>query len=155
MKPKPYEIPVRRLRSEEDERTDSVPTTHAMGLSGHLKEIRTTEREQLVAIYLDQALCPLGRLALRIGPLSLGLAHPRHAFKAALSVNADSFILVVNRPCGDLNPSEEDDGVAERFARAGRIMGVPLLDYVLLAPDGGHFSYRNDRSRLLEGGDDL
>ena len=54
-----------------------------------------------------------------------------------------------------LGDPDEDDGVAERFARAGRLIGIPLLNYVLLAPDGGHFSYRNERSRSLEGGDDL
>jgi len=157
MKPKtkPYEIPVYRLQSEQDDCADFAAVTERRGQSAHLREIRMSDREQLVAIYLDPALCPLGRLALRIGPLSRGLAHPRHAFKTALSLNADSFILVANRPNGDLNSSDEDDGVAERFARAGRLMGIPLLDYVLLAPDGNHFSYRNDRIWLLEGGDDL
>jgi DNA repair protein RadC len=153
-KPKPYAVPVYRLHTEEDESLDSVPMTGPTKLSVHLKEIGMADREQLVAIYLDGDTSPIGRQALRIGPLSQGIVHGRHVFRTALSLNADSFILVANRPNGNLNPSEEDDGVAERFARAGRLIGIPLLDYVVLAADERHFSYRTERSWSLEGGDE-
>jgi len=157
MKPKtkPYTVPVYRLHSEEDECADSVPVTRRMGLSAHLKEIERSDREQLVAIYLDRDASPIARKVLCIGLLTQRVVHPRHALKAALSLNAVSLLLVAARPTGHLNPTDEDDGVAVRFAQAGRLMGIPLLDYVLLVPGGGHFSYRTGRSRNLEGGHDL
>ena len=40
-------------------------------------------------------------------------------------------------------PSPEDRAATARLERAGRILGVPLLDHVVVA-DSGFFSFRED-----------
>ena len=42
------------------------------------------------------------------------------------------FVLVHNHPSGDPSPSPEDIVVTERVARAGAVLGVPLVDHVVV-----------------------
>jgi len=60
-----------------------------------------------------------------------------------------------NHPSNVLTPSFEDDDVTRKIARAGALLCVPLLDHVILSPDGGFYSYKNDRPDCLDGGGSL
>ena len=42
-------------------------------------------------------------------------------------------VVIHNHPSGDPEPSEEDLEVTRRLRRAGRLLGVPLLDHVVVA----------------------
>lgn len=56
--------------------------------------------------------------------------------RAALRADASAFVLVHNHPSGDPTPSKEDVALTAEIAAAGRIIGVPLLDHVVVARDG-------------------
>ena len=49
-------------------------------------------------------------------------------------------MLVHNHPSGDPTPSAEDREVTQRLAKAGRIMGIRILDHVVVA-ERGYFSF--------------
>jgi len=60
----------------------------------------------------------------------------RDPLRFALREAASAFILVHNHPSGDPTPSEEDMVFTHRIAVAGRVVGAPLLDHVIVAREG-------------------
>jgi DNA repair protein RadC len=156
--PTVYTIPVYRLQLVQEGQTTTMPVTGPAELAFHLKEIATADREHMVVIFLDTKNRPIGRQVVSIGTLNATLVHPREVFKAALIAGgsgANSVILAHNHPSNVLTPSFEDDDVTRKIARAGTLLCIPLVDHIILGPDGGFFSYRNDRPDCLNGGDVL
>ncbi len=49
---------------------------------------------------------------------------------------ASAVFLAHNHPSGDATPSAQDRDVTERVARAGRILGIPLLDHLVYSDEG-------------------
>ncbi len=61
---------------------------------------------------------------------------PPDVLRASLYEAATAFILVHNHPSDDPTPSPEDLVATRRIAEAGRLLGVPLVDHVIVAPSG-------------------
>lgn len=61
---------------------------------------------------------------------------PREVFRAALLANAAAVILAHNHPSGDPTPSQKDRDVTRRIAAAGRLLGIPLLDHLVVGDRG-------------------
>jgi len=70
------------------------------------------------------------------GTADQALVSPRDIMRTALVAGAVSIILAHNHPSGDPTPSREDEDVTRRVAAAGRVVGVPLLDHVVLTTGG-------------------
>jgi DNA repair protein RadC len=73
------------------------------------------------------------------GILDASLIHPREVFRAALLDNAASIIIAHNHPSGDPTPSPEDRAVTRQLREAGKALGIPLLDHVVV----GHRNWRS------------
>ncbi|TCP24488.1 DNA repair protein RadC [Scopulibacillus darangshiensis] len=67
-----------------------------------------------------------------IGALNASIAHPREIFKAAILNNAASIIVSHQHPSGDTFPSSEDIDVTKRLVKAGRIIGIDVLDHIIV-----------------------
>jgi DNA repair protein RadC len=76
-----------------------------------------------------------------IGSLDSSMAHPRDIFRAAVGGGAAALVLFHNHPSGDPHPSPEDIHLTHRLVRAGRIVGVPIVDHLILA-DTRFYSFR-------------
>jgi DNA repair protein RadC len=76
------------------------------------------------------------------GTLTTSLVHPREVFRPAIQGAAAAVVVVHNHPSGDPEPSREDLEVTRRLARAGRLVGIPLLDHVVIG-QGAHVSIRD------------
>jgi DNA repair protein RadC len=74
------------------------------------------------------------------GSLSASLVHPREVFRTALLTNSAAIIVAHNHPSGSVDPSPNDDALTRRLKRAGKLLGVELLDHVVVGDDA-HFSY--------------
>jgi DNA repair protein RadC len=66
------------------------------------------------------------------GTLDTSVVHPREVFRTAVAEGAASLILVHNHPSGDPTPSAEDREVTRQLAAAGRLLGIPVLDHVVI-----------------------
>jgi DNA repair protein RadC len=66
------------------------------------------------------------------GILDASVIHPREVFKPAVVESAAAVILLHNHPSGDPTPSPEDREVTRQLAEAGRLMGIPVLDHVVI-----------------------
>jgi hypothetical protein len=79
---------------------------------------------------------------LSIGLLDKSLIHPREIFSSALENKAANIILIHNHPSGDPTPSRQDKQVAKNIGKAGQIMGIALLDFVIIAKNGHNSFYQ-------------
>jgi DNA repair protein RadC len=66
------------------------------------------------------------------GLLDASLVHPREVFREAIADRAAAIVLVHNHPSGDPAPSPEDRAVTAQLVAAGRILGIPVLDHVIV-----------------------
>ncbi len=103
--------------------------------------LRDCEHERFLAILLDSRHCVLGERLISQGTLTASLVHPREVFRPALRASAAAIVVVHNHPSGDPAPSGEDREVTRRLEKAGRLIGVRVLDHVVVA-ERGYFSFR-------------
>jgi len=70
------------------------------------------------------------------GTLNASLVHPREVFKVAIDHLAASIVVVHNHPSGNLEPSREDIEITKQLVDAGKVVGIPLHDHLIVAGDG-------------------
>lgn len=130
----------RRVESARWVRGDSLRT--ADGVYRYMApRVRGLERETLYVLLLDGKHRLKSCQRVSEGTLTSSLVHPREVFAPAVRAAAAAVIAVHNHPSGDPEPSAEDLAVTRRLADAGRLLGVPLLDHVVVA-HGGFVSLR-------------
>ncbi|HNB22737.1 MAG TPA: JAB domain-containing protein, partial [Candidatus Melainabacteria bacterium] len=67
--------------------------------------------------------------------------------KAAILSNSYAILVAHNHPGGSLTPSREDLETTEQLVSAGKLLGVPVVDHVIVAAGGIH-SIRENRPDL-------
>ena len=102
------------------------------------------EREMFLALPLDSKKRPLADAqVISIGTANGVSVHPRDVFAAAVRWNASAIVVAHNHPSGDASPSKRDDELTRGLGEAGKMMGIPLVDHIIL---GGKtfYSYADD-----------
>lgn len=94
------------------------------------------DRESFLCFHLDAQHRVTGFEEVTRGILDASLIHPREVYKAAILSNAAAVILVHNHPSGDPKPSAEDRAVTRKLQEAGRVLGIPCLDHVVVGSGG-------------------
>lgn len=142
-----YDIPVVRLVLVRDSAQPaespkaSGPADVARILSDYLKG---ADREHFVALLVDAQNQVLGINTISVGTLTASLVHPREVFKAAIVGNAAGIILAHNHPSGNRQPSPEDLATMRRLVRAGAMLGIPVLDFMVVVEGWGYWSAREN-----------
>jgi DNA repair protein RadC len=98
------------------------------------------DREYFVVILLDRKHTPIGINTVSIGSLTASVVHMRETFKAAILANAAAILCGHNHPSGDPEPSREDRALTQRLVDAGKLLGIPLVDHVVIS-DGTTASF--------------
>lgn len=106
-----------------------------------IEYLRGVDREHFVGLYLDSANKLIGIHTISIGILNSSLVHPREVFKLALMMNAASIIVAHNHPSGNAEPSGEDIKLTRQLAEAGKIMGIPIHDHLIVTDHNGFTSF--------------
>jgi len=104
-------------------------------------DLRGLERERFLVLLLDGKHRLKRKETVSEGTLTTSLVHPREVFRPAVRESAAAVVVVHNHPSGDPEPSLEDLEVTRRLIDAGRLLGVPLLDHVIVG-DGRFESLR-------------
>ena len=97
-------------------------------------------RETVAALLLATSHRPLGLHIVSVGTLDAAPVHPREVFKAAVLANAANLIIAHNHPSGDPTPSRADHEMLRRLARAGALLGIRGLDYIIVGAGGAYWS---------------
>jgi len=98
-------------------------------------------QEGIMVILLDTKRRVISAPALTaMGTLDSSPVHPREVFRAAVQASAAAVILAHNHPSGDPTPSPEDLLVTGRLVEAGKILGIPVLDHLIIGRATGDSS---------------
>lgn len=91
------------------------------------------KQEAFVVILLDTKKRMIGGpRVVTLGLLDTSLVHPRETFREAVRDGALSVIVAHNHPSGDPTPSKEDIDVTRRLVEAGKLLGIPVVDHLIL-----------------------
>lgn len=94
--------------------------------------LRDVLQEEFHALLLNSRHRVVREVLVTRGTLDSALIHPREVFRPAVAEGAAGVILVHNHPSGDPTPSAEDRAVTRQLAAAGRAVGIPVLDHVVV-----------------------
>jgi DNA repair protein RadC len=94
--------------------------------------MRDLLHEEFRVLLLNTQHAVMREIVVTRGILDASVVHPREVFRPAVAESAAALILVHNHPSGDPAPSPEDREVTRQLADAGRIIGIPVLDHVIV-----------------------
>lgn len=92
-------------------------------------------QECFVVVALNTQHQPVGASIVTRGIVDASLIHPREVFRTAILANASGIILAHNHPSGNPEPSPEDRDVTRQLAEAGKIVGIPVIDHLIVTPE--------------------
>jgi len=95
--------------------------------------LRDLMQEVFFVLILDANNALRAEIEISRGTLNASVVHPREVFKAAIDHVAASVIVVHNHPSGNPEPSREDIEITHQLAEAGKILGIPLHDHLIVA----------------------
>lgn len=100
------------------------------------------DREYLVRLDLDARCHLIGRETVHVGTVDAVTVSPREIFRGALLGGGRQIIVVHNHPSGCPSPSDEDLAIADRLEEIGKLMDLPVVDFMIVG-DGGAFWCRS------------
>lgn len=133
------------VREEAFKRAYSVCVKKPEDMHRYLVDVcrlHKNHQEVLMAIAINTKGENIGFTTISVGDLCSSLSHPREIFKFAICSNASSIILAHNHPSEDPTPSETDTETTKRLARAGEILGIPLLDHIIVGSESSYASMK-------------
>jgi len=96
---------------------------------------RHQDRESFIAVLLDPKARVIDIKIIATGSLDRVDIHPRELFRDAVRVGARSIIMAHNHPSGSPEPSEADLVLTQRMVEAGKQVGIPVLDHLIVGED--------------------
>src|SRR5690606_35531508 len=106
-----------------------------------LEPLRTASQEVFVVITLDGSHNVIAYHEVTRGLVNQSQIHQRETFRPAILDLAVGVIIAHNHPSGNPDPSAEDIAATRRLVSAGRLLGIPVLDHMIVTATG-HTSIR-------------
>jgi DNA repair protein RadC len=143
-KPTLQKIPIYEIRLVQARRPlrlaeATVPDAEYAGRTMHAM-LGLTDREHFAALFLDGRHRITGAHVIAIGGQhGIGTIEPRTVFRAAIAACASGLVLGHNHPSGDPTPSGDDITTTAKLIAAGRVLGIPVLDHIIVTRDSRHW----------------
>jgi len=96
------------------------------------KEMAALAQEQLRVLLLDRRNRVLGQRTVYQGNVFSSVVRAAEVFRAAVVESLPSVIVAHNHPSGDASPSPEDVSITRDLAKAGKLLGIELLDHIVI-----------------------
>lgn len=125
-----FELVRRRLQRE------GARVREAKDILPFVQQIRDKKQEYFVCLSLNGANEVIENRVVTVGLLDSNQVHPREVYADPLTDRAASIIVAHNHPSGTLEASPEDVALTDRLARAGKLLGIPLLDHIIVTKRG-------------------
>lgn len=143
-----YSAPIYRIKLVKE-------ATVRYGACGHAsqaaeifgKMLGDSDTEKFGVILLDTKMQIVGATIVAAGTMALTTVAVRDIFKAVILASAYSIIVGHNHPSGVMVPSAEDEFLTRQILDAGRLLGVPIMDHIIVGPPpSDYFSFaENER----------
>ncbi len=128
-----YEVETQPERTTKD--LPSINTPHDVhDLLG--KEMSALAQEQLRVLLLDRRNRVLGQRTVYQGNVFSSVVRAAEVFRAAVVESLPAVVMAHNHPSGDASPSPEDVSITRDLAKAGKLLGIELLDHVVIGGKG-------------------
>lgn len=98
--------------------------------------LRGRRQECFAVITLDGVRQVIKRHEITVGLANQSQVHPRETFACALEDRAVSILIAHNHPSGSLDPSTDDLLTTRRLSDAGRLLGIPLIEHLIVGEEG-------------------
>lgn len=108
-----------------------------------LKTVKNRKQESFWAFFVDARNRVIGQREICKGSLASCMVHPREIFAPAIQKRAAAMIVAHNHPSGDPEPSPEDQALTQRLQDAGKLIGIPVLDHIVVSSKGYYTSFRD------------
>lgn len=140
-KPKRYKLKEVCIRLAEGHPlySDQPLSTPAAALDVMRREMSQYDREVLCVVNMNARLQPINFNVVSVGDINTSIAAIPNILKSGLMSNASSFLLLHNHPSGDVTPSQDDIMTTRKVIEAGKIMGIPCVDHIVIGGGNGHF----------------
>lgn len=136
-----------REKARDALRSIAFPTaTDPHGVVALLDSYAKDVQENLIVIILNAM-----KKVTKVVPITRGLldgaqVHPREIFAPAIEARAHCIVVAHNHPSGDVAPSREDRDATRKLVEAGKILGIPVVDHVIVGSLGGYYSFHENNS---------
>lgn len=97
-----------------------------------LPETAALLKEEFRALILNNKNVLLKKTLVSVGTINEAIIHPREVFVDAIKEGGSGIIAVHNHPSGSSKPSREDIETTKRMVEAGKILGIPLIDHIII-----------------------
>lgn len=98
----------------------------------YLKDMGNLAKEHLRGIYVNSHYRVIYDEVISVGSLTANIVHPREVFRPAIEHAAAALIVAHNHPSGTIKPTASDIEITEQLIKAGKILGIELLDHVII-----------------------
>jgi len=119
---------------------DRVTVTQSKDIYNYFVSVWNDDRIEYVedskVILLNKKNEILGWVSLSGGCVDGVMLDKKVIFQHALLANASSVILAHNHPSGNTTPSEQDITVTKDIIKAGKIIGINVLDHIIVTTNG-------------------
>jgi DNA repair protein RadC len=105
---------------------------NAADVYDYLKDMHNLPKEYLRGLYLNSHNRIIRDEVISIGTMSTSIVHAREVFRPAIEYNAAAVVIAHNHPSGSTLPSEHDVVITDQLIKAGKIIGINLLDHVII-----------------------
>lgn len=139
------EVPVFRCRLE---RTGSLRVPYdTTSRTSHAAEVLRCflgepDREHFACLYLDRENLIIGCELVSLGTQDRVGLWVEHIFRGAVVSGCDKLIVAHNHVRSPAKPSHEDRVLTRELVKAGKILGIRVVDHIILACDE-HYSFHD------------
>lgn len=98
-------------------------------------KLRDLTKEVFMVAFLNNAKRLIGYRKISTGGASATIVDPAEVMKQAIFHDATSIILLHNHPSGQARESRADVNLTRRLAEAGKLLGIPVDDHIIIAGD--------------------
>ena len=130
----------RRVAGAEPLSRDSI-TSPEDGVALLMPRLRYESKEHFLVVLLNSKNKVLDIEQISEGSLNSSVVHPREVFAPAVLHHAAAILTAHNHPSGDPTPSKEDKDLTNTLVQAGKYMGIPVLDHIIIG-DAKYFSFK-------------
>jgi len=97
-----------------------------------LPETAGSLKEEFRVLVINNKNMLIRKSIISIGTITEAIVHPREVFRDAIREGGSGIIVTHNHPSGVLTPSRQDIETTRRLVEAGKIVGIPVVDHIIL-----------------------